>query len=327
MTRHLVRVLLFSLSLPLLAPPLALAQSRAEPTSELDAQVTQGIALRRSGRDREALEMFLRAEALAPRSARVQVHLAGTYQALGEWLRADEYMRRALAQGSDPFVQRHQDTLQLAQRTIDEHIGVIELDGSPSGAEVRIDGQPQGTLPLSRPIRAPAGSYTLELKRAGYYPARRHITVVGGTLTREVLHLSVDTTATPAAPSATAGVELRQPWSSSASWLPWALGGLGAAAVGVSTLAWISRERHAERWNDDDRCQRQGLTREDVCSSERLASERAETVLLVSSLAAGAFAAGAVVSIVLGEQAAEEAEQARLDCGLKGVGLACLGQF
>lgn len=320
------------LLLPLLLLPLCLvsgahAQEEAESPGELEVEIAQGIQLRRSGRDREALETFKRAEALAPGSARVQVHLAGTYQALGEWLRADDYLRQALAQASDPFIVQHQATLQLAQRTIADNIGQIEVDGSPAGAEVRINGRLVGQLPLAQPIRVVAGSYTLDLSRAGFYPARRPINVMGGELWREVLHLAVDSAgvAGGAAPRPPAGVQVRDAAPSRLPWLPWVLGGLGVTSAGVGTLAWFSRERHAERWNDDERCQRPGQTREQVCGAERVASERAETVLLLSSLAAGLFAGSTVLTLALDEPAA--APQAQLACELRGVWLACAAHF
>jgi len=294
--------------------------------SELEAHIEQAIALRRSGQDREALGEFQQAELISPDSARVQAHLAGTYQALGDWLRADEYMKRALAQTADLFVQRHRETLELALQKIEEHIGQLEVDGSPVGAEVRIDGQLKGALPLRQPIRTLAGSYTLELSRRGYYGVRRPVIVVGAQLTREVVHLSADVPASEPAPRSTPGIA-PDTSSSTTSWLPWALGGLGLAAGGVSTVSWLARERHAERWNDDARCQRAGQTRDDVCGTERVASERAQTIMLVSAAAGGVFAVGAVLSVVLGTPATRQTDQAELACALEGVWLTCAGRF
>jgi tetratricopeptide (TPR) repeat protein len=326
MRAHLFCVALLSLALPVLTlEPVHAAESGAA-TSEYEEHVEHGIALRRSGQDREALAAFQRAELMSPYSARVQVHLAGTYQALGDWLRADEYLKRALAQPSDPFVQRHRDTLDLAQQTIADHIGLLEIEGSPAGAEVRLDGEIQGTLPLAQPIRTLAGAYTLDLSRPGYYRLRRPVTVFGARLTREVVNLAADAGAPGSAPQ-TSGVARDGATGGGANWLPWTLGGLGVAAAGVSTLAWLSRERHAERWNDDDRCQRPGLTRAAVCGAERAASQRAEATLLVSAAAAGLFAAGAVLSVVLSGPSPREAERAQLACGLKGVWVTCAAQF
>src|SRR6187431_1657393 len=52
---------------------------------EAEALIERGITYRRNGEDAEALPLFQRAEQLALESTRVKVHLAATYQALGQW--------------------------------------------------------------------------------------------------------------------------------------------------------------------------------------------------------------------------------------------------
>src|SRR6185295_9423032 len=90
---------------------------------EADRYVSEGIALRAQGRDADALTAFQKAAALDPSSVRVQIHLATVYQALGDWLKADEYLSMALARSNHPYVNRHRQVLEDAKKVIDANIG------------------------------------------------------------------------------------------------------------------------------------------------------------------------------------------------------------
>jgi len=108
------------------------------------------IARAQLGRRREA-------ERVEPDSTRVRVHLAAVYQALGNWEAADRYLTLALQDPSDPYVQKHQAILANARRTVDGHIGALELTGGPRGTEILLNGRLVGRLPLQQTIRVQAG--------------------------------------------------------------------------------------------------------------------------------------------------------------------------
>ena len=107
------------------------AEGEESASSEAGELIDRGIALRRSGDDEGALPLFVQAEKLEPDSTRVLVHLAATYQALGQWEQADRYLARALRDPTDPYVQKHQGTLAAARRTVDGHIARLRLSGGP----------------------------------------------------------------------------------------------------------------------------------------------------------------------------------------------------
>jgi tetratricopeptide repeat protein len=316
------------LSLALLAPTSNVfarapaPKAEASPTDEAGALVERGIALRRAGNDAEALKLFQQAEQLDPDSTRIQVHLAATHQALGEWEAADGYLSRALAHPDDPYVQRHEATLAAARHTIDGHIGLLELTGGPRGAEVRLNGRLVGTLPIDQTLRVKAGIYTMEARLPGHYPVTRSVALAGGVLVRESIELA------PLSPRARAfrPEDQASDASTGRNWLGWTFTGLAVGAGVVTGAAWLTREQHADRWNDDEQCLRPGLTREQACGNERSAGERANTWMLIGATTTGAFAAAALVSYWVNRQD-EEAPGTALNCGV-GLGqVQCAGRF
>jgi hypothetical protein len=309
------------------------AGSGASSDGDADDLVAQGIALRRSGQDAQALAVFQRAEVLEPSSARIQIHLAAAHQALGEWEAADRYLARALAQANDPYVQRHQSMLASARRRIDAHIGSLEVSGGPPGTQVWLNGRLVGTLPMSETVRIEGGIYTLEARLPRHYPVTRSVAIAGGSLVRESIRLQ-PVSAVSAAPSPVAadeqplGAEDGGTRSGSPGWLTWTLAGLTIGAAGGTVYAWSVREGHAEKWNDDTACLQQDRTRNQVCAGELDAGKRAETWMWIGGAATGAFAAAALVSYWLqGDEEAGDTSTAGVDCGLGWNQVLCAGRF
>jgi hypothetical protein len=301
----------------------------SDDTSDL---VSRGIALRRAGEDARALELFQQAERLQPTSTRVQVHLAATHQALGNWEAADSYLSRALQNPEDPYVQRHQATLAAARRMVDSHIGSLELAGGPKGTEVRLNGRLVGTLPLTQNVRVEAGIYTLEARLRGHYTVTRSVALAGGSLVRETVELAPQSGSPPPPGGEAPPGEDVSASSSGPTWLPWVFGGV-AVAAGVGTVAaWAARERHAEKWNDDAVCLRGTQTREQRCADEREAGETAERWMVIGAAATGAATTAAIISAVLqGNSAGSERDSASshspLRCGVGFAELSCFGRF
>jgi hypothetical protein len=310
-----------------IAPDAKDAVDGVEESSEAGDFIERGIALRRAGDDARALEQFKQAEKLEPDSTRVQVHLAATYQALGNWELADRYLTLAIRDPEDPYVQKHQAVLASARRTIEGHIGTLQLSGGPRGAEVKLNGRSIGTLPIEQPMRVEAGIYTLEARLAGHYPVTRSVALAGGTLVRESISLTpvandVEQAATPE------NREQAAPASGGANWLTWTFGGLAVGAGVATVAAWATREQHVKNWNDDGQCLRAGQTRGDVCGDERQSGDRAETWMWISGAATGAFAVASVVSYwVNSDDSSESSGDAALGCGI-GLGqVSCVGHF
>jgi hypothetical protein len=301
------------------------AEPSAEEPREVSELIDRGIALRRSGDDTRALEQFRQAEKLAPGSTRVLVHLAAAYQALGQWESADRYLTLAIRNPDDSYIQKHQGVLASARRSIDAHIGSLQLTGGPEGAEIRLNGRSVGTLPIADTLRIEAGIYTLEARLRGYYTVTRSVALAGGSLVRESVSLSPEDAAVrPANVEAAQAVDAP---NEGPRWLGWVFAGL-AVGAGVGTVAaWSVREDHVDNWNDDSQCLRAGETRGEVCGSERDDGDRAETWMWIGGAATGVFAAASVVTFWATSGDARETGTASVGCGV-GLGLLrCSGSF
>ncbi len=343
MRKHISTVAVTTLLL--LSAPARVSADELAPAAE--KLVQQSIGLRRGGRDREALQQLEKAESLAPSSLRIVVHLANTHQALGNWLEAAEYLERALQSEKDEYVARHQKTLEKAFEVVSRRIGRVEIGGAPAGAEVRLSGRLIGTLPMAEPARATVGDYTLEVSHPGYYPASRPLSVRPQGLVRESVDLrEVPAGTDPSAEGAAAGAESARPGrgdvgveqaAASDSWLPWGLGVASGVAAATGLSAWVIREQHAERYNDDTRCYNVvGQTRDELCGSEREAAGTAQTVAVVSGVTAVLMAAGAVFVGVGGGSAPAAAAAGKprpplafgnLACDVLVEGVRCSGSF
>jgi tetratricopeptide (TPR) repeat protein len=319
--------------------PVAAAQAPASTEgarSRVEALLEQGIQKREAGQDAEALDLYKQAVALEPENPRAVAHLGATFHALGRWVPAHTYLTQALGYTEDPYIQRHRSELEEALGTVGDHIGFLEIYGAPPGAEALINGQLVATLPMRAPVPFTVGSYLLEVRLKDHYTLGRPITIAKRVLTREDVALSphgagVRAPAEPAAlAAAPAGTELPpvvEEQSSSLSWLPWTLGGLGAAAAVTSVVAWQRREYYAERWNDDEACVGVGLSRDELCGDDYDKGQTAQTVMWVSATAAGVFAGGAILSAILISSGGKEGPVAAVRC-LPGFGGAqCFGTF
>lgn len=317
----------------------AAAQAPMAPEStrpRVEQLLEQGIQKREAGRDAEALDMYKQAVALEPENPRALAHLGATYHALGRWVPAHTYLRKALEHAADPYIQRHRPELEDALTTVGDHIGFLEIHGAPPGAEALINGQLVATLPMNAPVPVTVGSYLLEVRLKDHYTLGRPITIAKRVLTREDVELSPHRAGAPALAAAAPAADppptalpppvIEEP-SSSMSWLPWTLGGLGAAAAVTSVVAWQRREHYAERWNDDGSCVGVGVSRAEMCGDHYDDGQTAETVMWVGAGAAGVFAGGAILSALLLSSGGEERPVAGLHC-LPGFGGAqCFGTF
>jgi tetratricopeptide repeat protein len=311
------------------------ANTTDDARDEVSSLIERGIALRKSGADADALPLFQQAEQLDPESTRVKVHLAATYQALGQWEAADRYLTRALEQSGDPYVQKHQATLASARRTIDGHIGQLRILGGPRGTELRLNGKLLGTLPIEETIRVEAGIYTLEASLPGHYPLTRSVALAGGALVRETVELEPrsarrqpDEPAGEAGSLNAAGAASQAPRvdEGHTNWWAWTFGGLAVAGGALAAVAWVEREKHADRWNDDDQCLGPNQSRESRCGSELDKGQRAETWMWIGGGAAVAFTAAAIGSLWL-EPRREAPTEAALRCGVGFASLQCAGRF
>jgi hypothetical protein len=319
------------------APVAAQSATAHVESPEVEKLIAEAIALREQGKDLAALEDLKKAAELDPKSVRVQVHLSNVYQALGQWLPADQYLRMALAQPDHPYVQRHRQELDDARSVIEDNLGTLDVEGEPAGAEVRLNGRLIGTLPLSAPVPVTVGTYTLEVQMDGHYPVRRPIVIAGHGFVRESVRLermpsdelgsrSFPSGVAPVSASPAPSSDEALDHSSNRTWLTWTLAGLGAAAGLTAVGAIVYRETHAHRWNDDS-CVGVGQTREQLCGDERDKVETGDAVAITSGIAAGLFAAGAMVNAFVFTEPSRASQAGLQGCALGPAGASCFGAF
>jgi hypothetical protein len=172
----------------------AQAVEAAEPSDE-DTAIRQGVALRREGRDSDAVLVFQRAYDRW-RTPRAAAQLGLCEQALGRWVLAERHVREALATASDPWVQRTRETLESAMRVAEQHLATIEILGGNDGAELFIDGERVGQLPATRSLRVVIGALRLEARRTGIATIVRTVELVAGGVERVSLPVQTVSNAT-----------------------------------------------------------------------------------------------------------------------------------
>ncbi|HEX8789978.1 MAG TPA: hypothetical protein VF765_03440 [Polyangiaceae bacterium] len=162
-------------------------EAHAQP-ADADALIKNGLELRRQHRDAEALDAFRRAyaESATPRAL---AQIAFAEQALGKWVEAESDLLKAIATRDDAWIARNLELLQRGLATIQGHLGWIEIAADVSSADVWINGIDLGTRTLPEKLRVEAGSVDIELRAAGYEPARRLTSVEARGTGHESIHL------------------------------------------------------------------------------------------------------------------------------------------
>jgi hypothetical protein len=153
---------------------LLLASSAAAQTESPRELLDRALALRERGEDEEALALFRRAHALEP-SAQTLGQIALAEQALGRFREAERDLIAALEQGG-PWIEQYRAALGEALETIRGHLGTLELTGGVDGAEVRVNGEAVGVLPLP-PISVEAGVAIVEVSAEGFLPYQRQLEI------------------------------------------------------------------------------------------------------------------------------------------------------
>jgi hypothetical protein len=306
---------------------LCLAPSVARAQSEVEAHLQRGVALRREGRDVEAVVEFESAHRLAP-SPRTAGQLGLALQASGDWVRGYEMLREATSARGDGWVERNRTALESALHVAEEHVGTVDVRGNIEGAQVLIDDRVQGELPLARPLVVMTGRHRLLVRRSGFAAVERPIQVRPGELSREsiVLEASQETAgniavdpgagavgASPGAPVATAASEAPWPW--------FTVGLIGAIAGGVTAggggVLLFQRNAAAVRYNES--CFAGVLVESVSCAGLRGQVGTFEGAAYGLFIGGGVLAATGIVLMALPRPAANRARAAVLWNGGAGI--------
>jgi hypothetical protein len=224
------------------------AFAEGKPQDPVEGLVDQGVELRRQGRDKDALTVFLTAQRIKD-TPKVTAQIGLAEQALGLWLSSESHLETALAAARDAWIDANRKTIEAALHVVEGHIGKVDVWGSPAGAEILFDGQLVGHLPLETPIRVAQARLILEVRSPGYLPLSRIVDVRLGELSREAVELRASTSAGNLVQTSPTSSAAHLPPSSEASdstsfyrhWWFWTTVGVLVAGAAATALALRSR--------------------------------------------------------------------------------------
>jgi hypothetical protein len=210
-----------------------------EPTA--DQLIARGLELRRQSKPEQALELFMRANALAP-SPRTFGQIGLVQTTLEHWLDAEAHLITSLAAPDDAWVRKNRVFLDQALGVCKRRIGELVVSG-PGETRVAVDGRPVGTLPALQPIRLAAGNVLVTATGAGFKDFSKTVAIEGGAKSslaivldpvekRPAIALSAPVPLPPQEPlppTVTDGPD-RRGWRT--------IAGTGLIAAGAGLLAW-----------------------------------------------------------------------------------------
>lgn len=163
---------------------------------------TQGEALARTGEFSRAIEMFKRADAIAP-SAKLQCEIGLVYTRREAWSQAEIFLDRCKqrASATDPLPDWFAEaTAQLAQKLHGVDVAELEVDVSPPGtaALITVSTFPPDETFEPRTIHLVAGTYVIAATAPGHRSASETVTVKLGAKT--VVKLVLPELAKPSPP-------------------------------------------------------------------------------------------------------------------------------
>jgi hypothetical protein len=156
--------------------------------AKAETLINEANRLRSQGQSQKALPLMKEAYDLAP-SPRTAGQLGLAEMAVGYWQEADHHLDEALAAPGHPWVAKHRGPLESAQKQVRTHLVTFDLDGSPAGAEVLVNGQVVGRLPVAN-LTLAEGRVRFVVRAPGYLEQSKEVTNAGGGKAKVTFDLS-----------------------------------------------------------------------------------------------------------------------------------------
>jgi hypothetical protein len=174
------------LAIALTVMPLHRAWAANDPVE--DDLLKRGVEDRNHQDDAAALELFRKAYAVR-QSPRAEAQMGLAEMALGQWVEAEKHIDHSLS-STDAWIRKNSAVLKESLAKVRKNLGSLQVMGSPAGAEVIIEGERRGTLPMDQPIRVHIGDCRFDVRSPGFAPLSRVVQISVGALSRETVHLS-----------------------------------------------------------------------------------------------------------------------------------------
>jgi tetratricopeptide (TPR) repeat protein len=166
------------------------------PEQRAAALVDEGMALQAAGSLQPALDKYKEAQTIHP-TPRAQAQMGLTEESLGDLGAAERDLAQAVSMRKDPWIKENRKRLQAAIQRIKRQAATLDIQGSPEGAEVVVNGRSQGTLPLVAAVRVAGGTITVQAKKDGYNDFEQIVELPARG--KRVLRIEMDRAPTPVA--------------------------------------------------------------------------------------------------------------------------------
>ncbi len=130
-----------------------------------------------------ALEAFEEAHRIRPKP-HVLYNIAMCQKALFLYTQALETFEHYLQRAGDTPTPDLRQPAAKAISQIEQLVGRLRIEAIPEDATISVDGQREGTTPLTSPILLNPGHHTVRIEAAGYQPYESGVTVVSGAEVR-----------------------------------------------------------------------------------------------------------------------------------------------
>jgi hypothetical protein len=154
------------------------ARSHAAEPVEVEALIRQGVEMRQKGRDQAALPLLQKAYDLG-RSPRTAAQLGLAELALGYVVPAERHLDEALSSSTHFWIAKHRPTLEAALKDARKGVAHLEVNGSPAGAQVFVNGSRVGVLPLAHPVPVAEGVVDLRVEALGFVEQSTQLKIAG----------------------------------------------------------------------------------------------------------------------------------------------------
>ncbi len=158
------------------APPVT-AEPTAEAKKEAAERFGRGLSFYEDGDYGLALIEFERAYQLVP-DYRVLYNIGQVSIQLSRSAQALRALKQYLEEGGQSLGQERVESVNRDLEMLEARTAHLTIKGT-EGAEVLIDDESLGTLPLEGPLLVDAGRHRLEVKRDGYRPYGERLTLAG----------------------------------------------------------------------------------------------------------------------------------------------------